>query len=160
MIRNFLITIIFLQLFSCQNKSVSVVEEPASKNIEKTVPQKTIKVEKYHDSKPEDNEVYNTATVEVRPKFPGGINNFHVFLKKNYVTSQEIIKEEAYGGIFANFIIEKNGSVSNIKVLRDFGYGSGKELERVLKLSPNWIPAIKGGNPVRCLYSVPYYVQL
>lgn len=160
MIKNFLINIIVLLLFSCQNKSVSVVEEPASKNIEKTVPQKTIKVEKYHDGKPEDNEVYNTAAVEVRPKFPGGINKFHVFLKKNYVTSQEIIDEEAYGGIFANFIIEKNGSVSNIKVLRDFGYGSGKELERVLKLSPNWIPAIKDGNPVRCLYSVPYYVQL
>nr|WP_294926201.1 hypothetical protein [uncultured Flavobacterium sp.] len=158
MIRFFLITIIFLLLFSCQNKSVA--DEPAYKNIEKSVPQKTIKVEKYHDSKPEDNEVYNTAAVEVRPKFPGGINKFHVFLKKNYVTSQEIIKKEAYGGIFANFIIEKNGSVSNINVLRDFGYGSGKELERVLKLSPNWIPAIKGGNPVRCLYSVPYYVQL
>ena len=160
MIRNFLITIIFLLLFSCQNNSVSVVTKPAYKNIEKTVPQKTIKLEKYHDNKPEDNEVYNTSVVEVRPKYPGGINKFHVFLKKNYVISQEIIKEEAYGGIFANFIIEKNGSVSNIKVLHDFGYSSGKELERVLKLSPNWIPAIKGGNPVRCLYSVPYYVQL
>ena len=160
MIRNFSITIYLLLLFSCQNKSVSVVEKPPSKNIEKTVPQETIKLEKYHDGKPEDNKVYNTAAVEVRPEFPGGINKFHVFLKKNYVTSQQIIEEEAYGGIFVNFIIEKNGSVSNIKVLRDFGYGSGKELERVLKLSPNWIPAIKGGNPVRCLYSVPYYVQL
>jgi len=160
MIRNFLITIYFLLLFSCQNKSVSVVEEPASKNIKKTVPQEAIKLEKYHDSKPEDNEVYNAAAVDILPKYPDGINKFHAFLKKNYVISQEIIKEEAYGGIFANFIIEKNGSVSNIKVLHDFGYSSGKELERVLKLSPNWIPAIKGGNPVRCLYSVPYYVQL
>ena len=159
MIRNFLINLSFALLFSCQNKSVSVVEKPASKNIEKTVPQQTIKLEKHHDSKPEDNEVYNTAAVEVLPKFPGGIQNFHAFLKRNYVTPQEIINDEASGGVFVNFIIEKDGSVSNIKVLRDFGYGSGKELERVLKLSPNWIPAIKGGNPVRCLYSVPYYIQ-
>ena len=159
MIRNFLITINLLLLFSCQNKSVSVTDEPAHKNIEKTVPQQTIKVEKYHDSKPEDNEVYNTVAVNVRPKFPGGINKFNVFLTKNYVTPQDVINNEASGGVFVSFIIEKDGSVSNIKVLRDFGYGSGKELERVLKLSPKWIPAIKGGNPVRCLYSVTYYVQ-
>jgi hypothetical protein len=158
MIRNFLITIIFLLLFSCQNKSVA--DEPAYKNIEKDIPQQIIKVKKYHDSKPEDNEVYNTAAIDILPKYPGGINKFHAFLKKNYVTPQEIIDEEASGGVFVNFIIEKDGSISNTKVLRDFGYGSGKELERVLKLSPNWTPAIKDGNPVRCLYSVPYYVQL
>lgn len=160
MIRNFLITINLLLLSSCQNKSASVADEPPYKNIEKPAPEQTIKVEKHHDSKPEDNEVYNTAAVEVLPKFPGGINKFHVFLKKNYVIPQQILKDEVSGGVFVNFIIEKDGSVSNPKVLRDFGYGSGKELERVLKLSPNWIPAIKGGNPVRCLYSVPYYVQL
>ena len=67
--------------------------------------------------------------------------------------------EAPRGGVFATIKIEKDGSVSEIKILRDFGYGSGKELERVLKLSPNWIPAIKDGNPVRCLYNIPYYVQ-
>jgi hypothetical protein len=46
MIRNFLITISFVSLFSCQNNSVSVVTEPAYKNIEKTVPQQTIKIGK------------------------------------------------------------------------------------------------------------------
>jgi myo-inositol-1-phosphate synthase len=116
-------------------------------------------LEKYYDSRPKDIEVYKSFAVEVPPKFSGGIQKFQAFIKKNYVTLQEIIRDEASGGVFASFIIEKEGSVSNIKVLHDFGYGSGKELERVLKLSPNWIPAIKDGNPVRCLYSVPYYVH-
>jgi len=93
------------------------------------------------------------------PKYPGGINKFHVFLKKNYVAPKEAVENEAYGGVFVNFVIEKDGSLSNIKVLRDFGYKSGEELVRVLKLSPNWKPAIKNGYRVRCLYSVPYYVQ-
>ncbi|MNL32578.1 Gram-negative bacterial tonB protein [compost metagenome] len=159
MIRNFLIAINFLLLFSCQNNSVSVMTKPPYKNIEKTVTKQTIKLEKYHDSRPKDIEVYKSFAVEVPPKFPGGIQKFQAFIKKNYVTPQEIIRDEASGGVFASFIIEKDGSVSNIKVLHDFGYGSGKELERVLKLSPNWIPAIKDGNPVRCLYSVPYYVH-
>lgn len=159
MIRNFLIIIIFLLLFSCQKNNVPVVKEPVRKNVVKTVSQQTIKLEKYQDTKREDNEVYNTSAVEVFPKFPGGIQKFHAFLNKNYVTPQEVIKDEASGGVFVSFIIEKDGRVSNIKVLRDFGYGSGKELERVLKLSPNWIPAIKDGNPVRCLYCVPFYVR-
>lgn len=159
MLRNFLIIIVFLLLFSCQKNNVSVVKESVRKNVVKTVSRQTIKLQKYQDNKPEDNEVYNTSAVEVFPKFPGGIQKLHAFLKKNYVTPQEIIKDEAIGGVFVNFIIEKDGSVSITKVVRDFGYGSGKELERVLKLSPNWIPAIKDGNPVRCLYCVPFYVQ-
>ncbi|MDQ6470794.1 hypothetical protein RB619_09095 [Flavobacterium sp. LHD-80] len=158
--RNFLIAIIFLQLFSCQNKSVSVADKPAYKNIEKTVPEQTIKVEKYRDSKPEDNEVYNTAAIDILPKYPGGIEKLHVFIKKNYVIPEEILDDESSrGGVFANLTIEKDGSLSEVKILRDIGYGSGKELERVLKLSPNWIPAMKDGNPVRCLYSIPYYIK-
>ncbi|MBP1221859.1 hypothetical protein [Flavobacterium sp. 1355] len=160
MIRNFLMAISFLLLLSCQHTTVPAMAEPASKNIKETVPQQTIKVEKLHDNKPEDNEVYNTSQVEIRPNFPGGIEKFHAFLKKNYVKPQDLMDDEApKGGVFATIKIEKDGSLSEIKIIRDFGYGSGKELERVLKLSPNWIPAMKGGNPVRCLYSIPYYVQ-
>lgn len=153
MIRKFFITISFGLLFSCQNTSVPAAANPV-------VPQKPIKLEKKGDkSKTEDNEVYNLPAVEIRPQYPGGIQKFNVFINENYVTPQEVIKNEAGGGVFVSFIIEKDGSVSNIKVLHDFGYGSGEELERVLKLSPNWIPAIKDGNPVRCLYSIPYYVK-
>ena len=160
MIRNFLITINFLLLYSCQNNSVPVVAEPAYKNIEKTIPQQTIKLEKYPDNKPEDTKVYKASAVEVLPKYPGGIQKLYAFIKKNYVIPEEINDDESSrGGVFVSFIIEKDGSVTEIKILHDFGYGSGKELERVLKLSPNWIPAIKGGNPVRCLYSIPYYVS-
>jgi hypothetical protein len=134
--------------------------EPASENIEETVLQQRPKFEKYHDSTPEDNEVYSTSAVEILPKFPGGIQKFHDFLKKNYVIPKEIMDDEdSRGGVFATIKIEKDGSLSEIKILRDFGCGSGKELERVLRLSPNWIPAIKDGNPVRCLYIIPYYVQ-
>jgi len=125
------------------------------------VPQKPIKQEESKvKSKTVDNEVYNAVAVEIKPNYPGGIQKFYAFIKKNYVLSKEMLDDETpRGGVFASFIIEKDGSLSHIKVLHDFGYGSGKELERVLKLSPNWIPAIKDGNPVRCLYSIPYYVQ-
>jgi len=134
--------------------------KPAYKNIKKTFPQQTIKVEKYNDSKPEDTKVYNTAAVDILPKYPGGIEKLYAFIKKNYIIPEEILDDESSrGGVFANWTIEKDGSLSEIKILRDIGYGSGKELERVLKLCPNWIPAIKDGNPVRCKYSMPHYIQ-
>lgn len=125
------------------------------------MPQKPVKQEENKvKSKTVDNEVYNAVAVEIKPNYPGGIQKFYAFIKKNYVIPKEILDEESSrGGVFAKFIIEKDGSLSKIEMLHDIGYGSGKELERVLKLSPNWIPAIKDGNPVRCLYSIPYYVQ-
>ncbi|MEN2399184.1 hypothetical protein GKZ90_0005315 [Flavobacterium sp. MC2016-06] len=149
----------FVLLLSCQNNSKPAQTDPAEKYGagRKIVIQKPIKSEK---NKTEDNEVYSPASVDVLPKYPDGITKFHVFLKKNYVIPQEVIKDESLaGGVFATIKIEKDGTLSEIKILRDFGYGSGKELERVLRLSPNWIPAMKAGKPVRCLYSIPYYVQ-
>jgi hypothetical protein len=106
-----------------------------------------------------DHEIYKPLSVDSLPKYPGGINKFHVLLTKNYVVPKKAVENEAMGGVFASFVIEKDGKVSDIKIIRDFGYGSGEELLRVLKLSPNWIPAIKDGYRVRCLYIVPYYVQ-
>ncbi|WP_281233975.1 DKNYY domain-containing protein [Flavobacterium gelatinilyticum] len=108
-----------------------------------------------------DNEVYRTEDLNIRPDFPGGINKFYQFLKKNYVIPKILIDDDeaSLRGVFASFIIEKDGSLSDIKIVRDFGYGTGKELERVLKTSPAWIPAVRDGKRVRCLYSVPYYVS-
>jgi len=152
----------FFLLFSCiimascqKDKSKPAIVSPPLK-VEKEF-QKTTVLE--HNVQENDHEIYNHSLVDSVPKYPGGINKFHVFLKKNYVAPKEAVENEAYGGVFVNFVIEKDGSLSDIKVLRDFGYKSGEELVRVLKLSPNWKPAIKNGYRVRFLYSVPYYVQ-
>ncbi|MBF4515828.1 hypothetical protein IRZ71_05715 [Flavobacterium sp. ANB] len=146
--RKMLFTVVgFVLLFSCQNNSKPVLKKPV------------LKVVKLENSKSDDNEVYNLASVDTLPKYPGGIEKFHAFLKKNYVIPEEVIKNEALGHpVFATIKIEKDGTVSEIEIIRDFGYGSGPELKRVLKLSSNWVPAIKDGKPVRCLYSIPYYV--
>ena len=94
------------------------------------------------------------------PKYPGGIEKFHVFLTKNYVVPKEVAEDEQpSGAVFATIIIEKDGTVSDIEILRDFGYGSGKELERVLKLCPQWTPAMNNRQPVRCSYSFAYSIK-
>jgi protein TonB len=64
----------------------------------------------------EDNTVYNA--VEVRPDFPGGIQKFYDFVSKNYRAPEEDIK----GKIFIQFVVEKDGSLTDIKVLKQFEY--------------------------------------
>ncbi|MCV2485115.1 energy transducer TonB [Flavobacterium sp. SH_e] len=159
MIRIFFATVSLILFFSCQNKSIPAVKD--SENNRKVLPQKAVKtIRQEKNSSVNDNEVYKIMDVDVKPSYIGGIDKFHAFLNKNYIVPKDLDSDDSVrGGVFASFIIEKDGSVSNIDIIRDFGYGTGKELERVLKLCPNWIPAMKNGNPVRCLYSVPYYVQ-
>ncbi|CAM4041771.1 energy transducer TonB [Flavobacterium antarcticum] len=97
----------------------------------------------------EDNTIYNA--VEVRPEYPGGIGKFLEFVGKNYRAPEEDIK----GKVIVQFVVEKDGSLTDIKVMRDLGYGTGAEAIRVLKKSPRWKPGIQNGRPVRVLYSLP-----
>jgi protein TonB len=100
----------------------------------------------------EDNTVYNTAGIEVKPDFPGGIQKFYDFVGKNYQTPEE---EGLKGKVFVSFVVEKDGSLTDIKVLRDIGYGTGKEAIRVLNKCPKWTPGEQNGKKVRCTYSLP-----
>ena len=104
----------------------------------------------------EDNTVYNTAGIEVKPDFPGGMEKFYKFVGSNYQTPEE---EGLKGKVYVTFVVEKDGSLTDIKVLRDIGYGTGKEAIRVLKKCPKWTPGEQNGKPVRVLYSLPITIQ-
>lgn len=104
----------------------------------------------------EDNSIYNTAGIEVKPDFPGGIEKFYKFVAKNYQTPEE---EGLKGKVFVSFVVEKDGSLTDIKVIRDIGYGTGKEAVRVLRSCPKWTPGEQNGKKVRVLYSLPINIQ-
>ncbi|MFC4480078.1 energy transducer TonB [Flavobacterium chungangensis] len=104
----------------------------------------------------EDNTVYNTAGIEVKPDFPGGIEKFYKFVGNNYKTPEE---EGLKGKVYVTFVVEKDGSLTDIKVLRDIGYGTGAEAIRVLKKCPKWTPGEQNGKKVRVLYSLPITIQ-
>jgi protein TonB len=104
----------------------------------------------------EDNNIYNTAGIEVKPDFPGGIEKFYKFVGKNYQVPEE---EGLKGKVFVSFVVEKDGSLTDIKVIRDIGYGTGKEAIRVLRSCPRWNPGEQNGKKVRVLYSLPINIQ-
>jgi periplasmic protein TonB len=111
------------------------------------------------DEKPkvveDTNEILNLAGVEVKPEFPGGIEKFYGYVGKTYQTPEDAPS----GKVFVSFVVEKDGSLTDIKVLRDVGFGSGTEAVRILKRCPKWLPGEQNGKKVRVLYSLPITIQ-
>ena len=62
--------------------------------------------------------------------------------------------------LIASFIVEKNGKVSNIEIVRGLGYGCDEEVIRLLKMMPVWKPGKKDGKPVRVKLSIPVQFKL
>lgn len=103
-----------------------------------------------------DNTVYNTAGIDVKPQFPGGYEAFYKFIGENYKTPKV---KKLSGKVYVTFVIEIDGSITGIKVLRDIGYGTGKEAIRVLQISPKWMPGEQNGKKVRCAFSIPIEIK-
>ena len=100
-----------------------------------------------------------TNKLDKLPEFPGGINKFYSYVGNNF-EKPEIEGEETIS-VYVAFVIEEDGTMSNIKVTRDPGYGLGKEAVRVLKsLKTKWTPGMIGGQPVRTSYYLPISVKL
>lgn len=104
----------------------------------------------------EDTSVHSLAGIEQKPEFPGGIEKFYQFVGRNYQAPEE---EGLKGKVYVTFVVEKDGSLTDIKVIRDIGYGTGKEAIRVLSKCPKWLPGEQNGKKVRVLYSLPITIQ-
>lgn len=67
----------------------------------------------------------------------------------------EAVKNNVQGKVFLSFVVEMDGSLTNIKVERRLGSGTDEEAVRVLEESPKWIPGMQNGRPVRVKYNIP-----
>ena len=92
---------------------------------------------------------------DIEADFPGGEEMMRKWMQENIVYPDLSIENGEQGKVYLNFVVEKDGSLTDIKILRDAGYGTGKEAERVLKKCPKWVPGEQNGKKVRVLYSLP-----
>lgn len=106
-----------------------------------------------------ETKVYNTSAVEVKPEFPGGIEKFHLYSQKKIKIPEEIKTQKIKGKVFVTFVIEKDGSLTDIKVIRDIGYRTKEIVENFLKNSPNWKPGKLNGKTVRCQHTLPIIID-
>ncbi|HWS60983.1 MAG TPA: energy transducer TonB [Flavobacterium sp.] len=100
--------------------------------------------------------VSNEGTSNLK-EFPGGLNNFKKFVSENYHQPEV---EGLFGNVIVSFAIDVDGSLVDIKVIKDLGFGTGKEAIRVLKLcSKKWTPAVRDGKPVRSEFTMPINID-
>lgn len=93
--------------------------------------------------------------VDVAPTFPGGAAEFIKFLSKNIKYTKQMKLTQVQGKVIMQFIVEKDGTLSNFKVTKGPGGGTTEEALRVMQKSPKWKPGIKDGKPVRVQYGAP-----
>lgn len=93
--------------------------------------------------------------VEQDPEYPGGVEALYKFIQQNLKYPQLAKENNITGRVFVQFVVEKDGSVSNVKAARDIGGGCGAEAVRVIKAMPKWTPGKQRGKAVRAAYTLP-----
>lgn len=106
----------------------------------------------------DENEIFKE--VEKDPEFPGGDKAMYKFLGQNIKYPQLARENNITGRVYITFIVEKDGSVSNVRVLRDIGGGCGKEAARVVESMPKWTPGHHKGKNVRVQCNLPINFNL
>lgn len=105
-------------------------------------------------------EVYGTELLEVMPEFPGGMKAWASFLTKNLNYPRVAAENGISGKVIVSFVIEKNGALSDLKVIKGIGGGCDEEAMRVIKRSPFWKAGMQNGNAVRVAYMMPVVFRM
>jgi TonB family protein len=95
------------------------------------------------------------SSTQQSPEFPGGTAKFGEYLGKNIYYPVEARKKNIQGRVIVQFIVEADGNLSNLNVLRSPDESLSREAVRVLEKSPKWVPGRQDGIAVRVLYTVP-----
>jgi len=111
------------------------------------------------DEATDDSEVY-TGAVEVLPEYPGGPNALMNYLRRNLKYPETAKKNKQEGRVFVGFVVEKDGSISNVSVMRGVCEELDNEAVRVVKTLPKFTPGMHGGKPVRVQYTLPVVFKL
>ncbi|MDR3272580.1 MAG: TonB family protein [Flavobacteriaceae bacterium] len=107
----------------------------------------------------DDNKVFD-GNVDQEAQYPGGLDALTGFIGSNLEYPQEAIDNSTQGKVTVKFVVEKDGSVSNIQIVKDIGDGCGQEVVRILKKTKKWKAAMVNNAPVRSYYRLPVTFRL
>jgi protein TonB len=112
------------------------------------------------DEKPKEEETKVFDVVEQMPSFPGGDAELMKFLSTHI--KYPVVAEEngIQGRVIATFVVERDGSISDVKVVKSVDPSLDKEATRVVKSMPKWQPGKQNGSAVRVKYTVPVTFRL
>lgn len=108
----------------------------------------------------EEEQPMNIATVEQKPEFKGGEAAMYKWLNDNIVYPSAASEEGVSGRVVVEFVVGKDGSITNVRIVRGRHPALDKEALRVIKSMPNWIPGRNNGQPVKVTYTLPVTFKL
>ncbi|MFT5884371.1 MAG: protein TonB [Arcticibacterium sp.] len=97
---------------------------------------------------------------EVMPEFKGGLKKMYKSLGQNLKYPQLATRNGIEGKVIVSFVVEKDGQISGIKILKGIGFDCDKEAARVIQKMPKWSPGFQNGSPVRVSYTIPLSFQI
>lgn len=103
------------------------------------------------EAKPEEEFV----SVEQQPEFPGGMDALRAFLSNNLKYPRAATSAGVSGRVFISFVVNTDGSLTDLQVLKGIGFGCDEEAIRVMQKMPNWRPGKQSGRAVRVKYNLP-----
>ena len=107
---------------------------------------------------PEDREIY--TAVEHIPEYPGGMEALMQYLMNNIRYPESAMKANEQGRVIINFVVNKDGSVSDPEILKGVSDALDKEAVRVVESLPKWSPGTVNGKPVDCYFTLPVNFRL
>lgn len=113
------------------------------------------KVEINEEPEAEEKEDVIFTVVEESATYPGGMDKMYEYIGKNLKYPQQARETGTQGRVYVSFVVEKDGSLTDIKVVRDIGSGCGEEAVKVVKSMPKWKPAKQRGKIVRMQFTLP-----
>jgi len=149
-----------------------IVEVPDDQIIEK----KQIEIEQNEDPKPfvpteiptitenvkteEVEQILDITQVQVLPSFPGGVDAMYKYITDSFKWPSRDIEEGNHGKVFVQFVVNKKGEVTDVKIARGINDRLDAEAIRVIKGMPNWSPGRNAGVPVTCRFMIPVTLKL
>ncbi len=112
------------------------------------------------EEKPVDDEPVSIAMVEQKPQFQGGEEAMYKWLRDNINYPAAASEEGVQGRVVVEFVVGKDGSISNVRVVRSRHPALDKEAIRVIKAMPKWVPGRNNGQPVKVTYTLPVSFKL
>ncbi len=104
--------------------------------------------------------IFETETLHQYPEFPGGEDAMAAFLKSHLKYPKRAIEAGENGKVTLEFVVDTDGSISDISFLRKGGFGFDEEAKRVVSMMPPWKPGKINGQPVKARYQIPIFFVL
>ena len=110
------------------------------------------------DKKTADNNIYDTP--EVMPEYPGGVQAMMSFIGENVKYPEDAVKQKVEGRVMVQFVVETDGSISDVHVAKQVFPSLDAEAIRVVQAMPKWVPGREKGNVVRVKYNLPIVFRM